>query len=45
MKAHERYGRNGRKGHQGQILLALHPIACGDGGRLAERLVTDTEAD
>lgn len=43
--AHERYGRNGAMGHQGQILKALDYFACGDAGKLAERLVTDTEVD
>lgn len=42
--AHERYGQNGAKGHQGQIKKVLTPKACGDVAALLEPLVADTKA-
>ncbi len=40
--AHEGYGQNGAKGHQGQIEKALRWGKCGDAGRIAARIVAPT---
>ena len=42
--AHEGYGQNGAKGHQGQIEAALTTSACGDAAGLVERIVSPSEA-
>ena len=42
--AHETYGQNGAKGHQGQIEKALTTSACGDGPALVDRIVAPSQA-
>ena len=45
VQAHESYGQNGAKGHQGQIEKALNTSTCKDAGGLLERVVADNPSD